>query len=68
MDTADEEAPHASLEISSKMDVLEESLAVLILVQNALDRANFSMSSIHLNNAIETLKADRVRLREQFKV
>lgn len=68
MDTADENAPHAGLEILSKMDVLEESLAVLILVQNALDRANFSMSSIHLNNAIETLKADRVRLREQFKV
>ena len=68
MDTADENAPHAGLGIPSKMDVLKESLAMLILVQNALDRANFSMSSIHLNNAIETLKADRVRLREQFKV
>ena len=68
MPTSDDNTPEADLEIPSKMDVLEESLAVLILVQNALDRANFSMSSIHLNNAIETLKADRVRLREQFKV
>lgn len=68
MATSDEKALEVGPENSSKMDVLEESLAVLILVQNALDRANFSMSSIHLNNAIETLKADHVRLLEQFKV
>lgn len=68
MPTSDDKTPEANLDIPSKMDVLDESLAVLILVQNALDRAHFSMSSIHLNNAIETLKADRVRLQEQFKV
>ncbi len=68
MPTSDDKTPEANLDIPSKMDVLDESLAVLILVQNALDRAQFSMSSIHLNNAIETLKADRVRLREQFKI
>lgn len=68
MPTSDDKSPRAELENSSKMDVLEDSLAVLILVQNALDRANFSMSSIHLNNAIETLRADRIRLREQFSI
>ena len=68
MPTSDDKSQRAGLENSSKMDVLEDSLAALILVQNALDRANFSMSSIHLNNAIETLRADRIRLREQFSI
>ena len=68
MPMSDDKSPEGNIGISSKMDVLDDSLAVLILIQNALDRAGFSMSSIHVNSAIETMRADRIRLREQFKV
>lgn len=68
MASSDDKTPEADIATSSKMDVLVEALGVLILVQNALDRAGFLMSSIHVNSAIETLRADRIRLREQFKV
>lgn len=68
MFTPADRSPGVHMDISSKMDVLDETLASLVVLQSNLDKANFSMGSIHLNNAIETLRADRIRLRDHFKV
>lgn len=68
MCTPADRSPDVHMDVSSKMDVLDETLASLVALQRNLDKFGFSMSSIHLNNAIETLRADRIRLRNHFKV
>lgn len=68
MSTTDNQALDLGIEISSKMDALDKSLATLLELQTTLDRAGFSMASIHLNDTIETLRCDKVRLQERFKV
>ena len=44
----------------SKMDVIDATLEVLEEQQKKLDNAGFSMASIHLNDAIERLRRERV--------
>lgn len=68
MPTTDHEPPEEGFESPSKMDVLDTSLVALMEVQAQLDSSGFTMSSIHLNNAIETLRSDKVRLQKNFKV
>lgn len=68
MPTTDDESPEAGKENQSKMDVLDKSLDALLKIQAQLDSSGFTMSSIHLNNAIETLRSDKVRLQKNFKV
>lgn len=66
--TTDDKSPEAGKENQSKMDVLDKSLDALLKIQVLLDFSGFSMSSIHLNDAIETLRSDKVRLQKNFKV
>lgn len=46
----------------SKLDVIDTALDALKLQLAALDKAGFSIASIHLNDAIERLRTERVRL------
>ena len=51
----------------SKMDVLNAVLEILEEQQKKLDSAGFSMASIHLNDAIERLRSERVCLINELK-
>lgn len=55
--------PLATVAPPSKIEVIDFALAELTIQLERLDNAGLSMASIHLNNAIETLRADRERLR-----
>ena len=52
----------------SKMDVIDAVLEVLDEQQKKLDSAGFSMASIHLNDAIERLRRDRICLIDTLKL
>ena len=51
----------------SKTDVLDAALEILEEQQKKLDSAGFSMASIHLNDAIERLRSERVCLMNELK-
>ena len=50
-----------------KLDVLDAALEILEEQQKKLDSAGFSMASIHLNDAIERLRSERVCLMNELK-
>ena len=52
----------------SKMDVIASALEILESQQRELDSAGFSMVSIHLNDAIERLRIERVGLVDEPKL
>lgn len=59
----DNEQQHTSgQKISSKMDVIDTALGIFEVQLKILDSAGLSMASIHLNDAIERLRSERVCL------
>ena len=53
---------------SSKMDVIETTLEVLVLQMKILDVADLPMVSAHLNEAIERLRCEKVALAKKLKI
>lgn len=67
MTTDNEHHKAGELEIQSKMDVVESTLVVLEEQLKKLDSAGLSIASIHINDAIERLRSDRVHLADAMK-
>jgi hypothetical protein len=59
---------YGALKDSSKMDVIETALEVLVLQMKILDLAELSMVNAHLNEAIERLRAEKVALAKNMKI
>jgi hypothetical protein len=57
-----DEIPQMPVDISSRMDEIDSVIDALVSQQHVLDKADLSRASIHLNEAIECLRLERLRL------
>lgn len=65
---SDNEQQHESgRKIASKMEVIDSALDIFEVHLKKLDIAGLSMASIHLNDAIERLRSERVCLANKLK-
>jgi hypothetical protein len=60
--------PYGALRDTSKMDVIETALEVLVLQMKILDIAELTMVSAHLNEAIERLHSEKIALATKLKI
>jgi hypothetical protein len=63
MESGDEAANDGRKLDASKLDAVDECLALVEQAQVKLDSIGQSMASVHLNHALESLRALRVRVR-----
>lgn len=63
MSSPDQPDQVSGVEDASKLDAIEDYITNLVSIQVALDNCGFSLASIHLDNAIEVLRAEQARIR-----
>lgn len=62
MRNSDIKAANGRITETSKLDVLDDCITQVEQVQKKLDSLGNSMASIHLSQALESLRAHRVRV------
>ena len=67
MPSDNEQQRRSGQKIASKMEVIDSALVIFEAQLQILDSADLSMASIHLNDAIERLRSERVCLASKLK-
>lgn len=67
MPSNNEQQPMSGQKIASKMEAIDSALDIFEIQLKNLDSAGLSMVSIHLNDAIERLRSERVCLTNKLK-